>query len=350
MKKNSRIIGVMCMAALLAVGSTSCKKEKETANLFTFELPAAAGFESGDEKGYVDITTSGNPMKWWDGDKLMIYSVDETNTVPVTAEYTITEGQGTTLAQFTGETLDKGSYGYFAFYPSSKVYYNNNSPVAEGNRAYFTVEPTQTYDPALNFAGTAYEGRIFMDPQGVVEAATCEMINGNQPKATLKHIFGFANVRVKKLNSTANDKKVMSIKIVDKRVHLSGGYVSLRIPDITNARLNALETYGANLYNTGDVATYSQNLATKLQEMGYESQGLYNNVTLDCSAANGIELTNKNKFFILPLRPGALVGEFDVVVTYEGGGEDVRTFKTTDAGHEKYIIRPGYFTNIQITL
>ena len=199
MKTTKRFVGVMCMAALLAVGSTSCKKDNGT-NSFTFALPAVEGFQADDEKAYIDIADNSR-MKWWEGDQMMVYSVDATNTVPVTAVYTADAGcQGATLAHFTGEVISQGSYGYFAFYPYEKA-----GRVEEGNRAYFNVGPTQNYNADLNFAGTSMAGRAFMDPKGVVAASTCQSVTGSVT-VTLKHIFGFANVKIKDLQNTG--KKV----------------------------------------------------------------------------------------------------------------------------------------------
>lgn len=123
MKRMNRTIGMMCLAALLAVGATSCKKNNtEKTASFTFELPALEGNPfADDERGYVDIT-DGNQLKWWEGDQMMVYSVDATNTTPETAVYTAASGcQGTQVATFSGDMLDKGSYGYFAFYPAERL-------------------------------------------------------------------------------------------------------------------------------------------------------------------------------------------------------------------------------------
>ena len=122
MKKSNRVIVVMCIGALLAVGSASCKKNDTTkTSSFTFELPAVEGFSAEEGKAYIDIAAS-SQMKWWDGDKIKVYSVDATNTTPVTADFTAEAGcSGKTVAKFTGEDLTKGSYGYFAFYPYDKA-------------------------------------------------------------------------------------------------------------------------------------------------------------------------------------------------------------------------------------
>lgn len=330
-----RIFGVMCMAAVLAIGSTSCQKNKETSS-FTFALPTVEGFQAGDEKAYIDIA-DGSAMKWWDGDQMMVYSVDATNTTPITAVYTAQEGcQGSTLAHFRGDNLVEGSYGYFAFYPAEKA-----GRVEENNRAYFNVGPTQNYDSQLDFAGTSMAGRAFMDPKGVVAASTCQAIHGDAT-VNVKHIFGFANVRVKDLGENSGQKKLKKVTITDPNMNLTGE-MSIVIPELTDERLSALQTLGNNYYNNGDIDTYMPALNSTLQEMGYESAGDGHSVTLDCSNAD-ITITNINKFFIIPLRPGALLKDFVVTITYDN--DETKEFAFNG---KQYIIRPGYFSNIQCT-
>lgn len=340
MKKMNRTISVMCMAALLAVGFTSCKKDKGSATFFTFSVPEIEGFVADDDKAYVDISVSNTPIKWWDGDQIKVYSVDATNKTPVMADFTAAQGStGKQTTQFTGDPLDKGSYGYFAFYPASKAV-----SVQQDNYGTFNVGPTQTYNPALNFAGTSMAGRAFMDPQCVVAASTCDVTAAGSVNTTMKHIFGFANVRIKDSGNTGN-YKVKSVTIVDNNLHLTGD-ITINIPEITTTRLNTLKSLGTS-YAAGSIGedSYWTSLKSTLDEMGYSSnpdQDGYS-VTLNCEAAD-ITLNNLNKFFIIPLRPGALLKGFKVTVTFENGSKD---FEFND---RQYIIRPGTFSNIQCTL
>lgn len=329
----NRIFGMITLAALLAVGSASCKKNNTTNSSFTFALPTVEGFVADEGKAYIDIN-DGSKMKWYDGDEMMIYSVDATNTTPSMGVFTADAGvTGATLAHFNGPSLEAGSYGYFAFYPASKAV-----SVAADNYATFKVEKTQTYDHNLNIMS----GRGIMDPRGVVAASTCTMLNGSVT-TTLKHIFGFANVRVK-----GATKKVKSVSITDNKLHLTGN-MTIQIPAITETNLSTLQTLGAN-YASGAIneSSYMSQLSACLQSMGYSSQPNGNVVTLDCTDYEGgavpIEATN-NKYFIIPLRPGALLGSFTITLTYDN--DDTQSFNFND---KKYIIRPGKFSNIQITL
>ena len=340
MKKSNRIVGMMCMAALLAVGSASCKKNDTTkTSSFTFELPAVEGFSDEEGRAYIDIADA-SKMKWWEGDVIKVYSVDETNTTPVMADFTAESGcSGKTNAKFTGDQLTKGSKGYFAFYPSNKAV-----SVSEGNLGTFKVTAEQAYDPALNFAGTSMAGRAFMDPQGVVGACPCDVLNGSA-NGTIKHIFGFANVRVKDTSGATAGKKVTSITITDNNLHLTGN-ITVNIAELTTARLDALKALGNNYYN-GNVGAeaYMTQLKSILDQIDYTSvpDPEANTVTLDCSAAD-VTLATINKYFIIPLRPGALLKDFVVTVNF-----DNQTYQDFNFNDKMYIIRPGTFSNIQCT-
>ena len=336
MKKLSRIIGMMCLA-VLAVGFTSCNKEKvEKDSSFTFVMSEADGFVADDSKAYIDIAAS-SVIKWWAGDKIMMYSVDETNTIPVTACYTMESGAGTNRAIFSGEEMTKGSYGYFAFYPYEKAV-----SVSEGNFGTFNVSATQTYSTELDFAGTSMAGKAFMDPQGVVGACPSDILNG-QVSCSFKQIFGYANVRLKDESGAPAGKKVTMVKIVDSYRSLTGN-MTINIAELTTPRLEALKSLG-NRYSTGSVNidNYWLELNTLLQEMGYSTESDGNSVVLDCTAAN-VSLNNANKYFIIPLRPGALLKDFVVTVFF-----DDDTTEDFPYNEQKYIIRPGMFSNMQCT-
>lgn len=336
MKKLSRIIGMMCLA-VLAVGFTSCNKEKvEKDSSFTFEMSEADGFVADDSKAYIDIAAS-SVIKWWAGDKIMMYSVDAANTTPVTACYTMESGAGTNRAVFSGDELTKGSYGYFAFYPYEKAV-----SVSEGNFGTFNVSATQTYNSELDFAGTSMAGKAFMDPQGVVGACPSDILNG-QAVCSFKQIFGYANVRLKDASGATAGKTVSSVTITDNYRHLTGN-MTINLVELTTPRLNSLKTLGTN-YSNGSITieSYTPQLNDLLHQMGYSTQPEGYSVTLNCAAANAT-LNNANKYFIIPLRPGALLKDFVVTVNFSDGSH--KDFEFND---KKYIIRPGTFSNIQCT-
>lgn len=337
MNKVSKIIGMMCLA-VLAVGFTSCNKDKvEKSSSFSFEMSEAEGFVADDSKAYIDIAAS-SVIKWWEGDKIMVYSLDATNTTPATACFTMDAGfGGKTNATFSGDEITKGSYGYFAFYPYEKAV-----SVSEGNFGTFNVGEMQTYNSALDFAGTSMAGKAFMDPQGVVGACPTDILNGTTI-GTFKQIFGYANVRVKDASGATAGKTVTSVTITDGYRHLTGN-MTINLVELTTPRLNALKTLGTK-YSNGSITieSYTPQLNDLLHQMGYSTQPEGYSVTLNCAAANAM-LNNANKYFIIPLRPSALLKDFVVTVNFSNGSH--QDFNFND---KKYIIRPGTFSNIQCT-
>lgn len=347
MKKVVKFIGMMCMGAVLILGASSCKKDKtETVSSFDISLPAIEG-ESGltdDSKAYIDLTA--DVMKWYDGDNVMMYSIDEnyanSQTMVFVGEAGIT---GQTYAHFHGYAMKKGSEGYFAFYPASKA----STEIRENNRATFNVGDTQTHETDL-FASTSYAGRIFMDPRGYVGAATCDII---EPYAmfSMKHIFGYFNVRVKdsSLGAGVNGRYLKSVTITDNTMHLTGS-MSVEIPALTSADLDGMKTLGLNYLANGDADAYWSAMNTKLHEIGYMSNPTGNSVTLDCSAANGgagAPIAKTNKFFFMPLRPGALMGNFMITLKFNDNEGDV---VVKVKANKQYISIPGYYTVISIDL
>jgi hypothetical protein len=343
MKKVTKIFGMMCMASVLAIGASSCNKDNtKTVSSFNFSLPAIEGenpFED-DSKAYIDMVDG--VMKWYDGDEMMIYTIDEDVTNSRAAVYTSKTGiTGATQAQFAGPHLAEGSEGFFAFYPASKA----STTITEGNRVSFNVGGTQNHVTDL-FANTARAGRIFMDPQGFVGASTCDMI-GHTVSASLKHIFGYINVRIKDTN--VSGRRLKSVTITDNQMHLTGS-MSVCLPAVKSADLDAMKQLGENFKSNGNVATYMAGLESKLQEIGYMSEpDATSSVTLNVDAANegmGATIDGSYRFFLMPLRPGALIGNFTVTLKFMEGDDVIINVPA----NKKYISIPGYYTNVSIDL
>ena len=332
--KKMKLFGMMCMASVLVMGFSSCKKDKtETTSSFEFNLPDIEGTSPFDDgKAYVDMVAG--KLKWYENDKVMVYSLDE-DIANSKAEIYSGEANmsGQTVTHFTGTPLQAGSIGYFAFYPAEKA----NKNITENNRASFNVGADQANSVDL-FAGTNYAGRIFMDPKGVVCATTCDAnVNG-----TMKHIFGFANVRLK--DSGNSGKKVTSVSITDPNMHLTGS-ISVEIPGLTNEVLTGMKSLGQNYKNGSvDAAYYASTLRGYLDQIGYMSTPDGNTVTLDCGSS--VVINNAYKFFLIPIRPGALKDGFTVTVNYEGGASE----PISVPADKKYIVIPGTYTNISIDL
>lgn len=336
MKKAIQIIGMMCMTLVLVTSVSSCRKNPQTVSSFNVSLPAMEGDNPFDDsKAYIDMVNG--VMRWYGNDDIMVYSID--------ADYTKSESQvfhgdasieGATMAPFSGYHMPVGDVGLFAFYPASKA----SAQIAAGNRATFNVGATQTYEKDL-FSTTPRAGKIFMDPRGYVGAATCDVI---EPYAsfTLKPIFGFINVRVKDTNNSG--RKLKSVTIKDNTKYLTGT-MSINIPALTDARLNTMKTLGENYKANGNIDAYLPVMEGILNDIGYMATGTGHEVTLDCSAANGVLIDGSYKYFLIPLRPGALLGPFSVTLDFETGDDVI-----IDAADKRYISIPGFYTNVSIDL
>lgn len=345
MKKVTKFFGMMCMAAILALGASSCKKETTTVSSLKVSLPTIEG-ESGindDSKAYIDMTD--NYMKWYEGDNVMMYSIDEDYTKSEAMVFVGETGiTGQRAAEFRGYAMPQGSYGFFAFYPASKA----STQIAEGNRVTFNVGDTQECKTDL-FASTGYAGRIYMDPTGFVGAAPCSVI---EPYAnfSLKHIFGYYNVRVKNTSLSNNQEggRLKSVTIKDNSKYLTGT-MSINIPALTTEDLEAMKQLGVNYKANGNMETYMTKLQEALQRIGYSATAGGHEVTLDCSQANsgnGATITNKNKFFLMPLRPGALLDDFTITLKFY----DRADVTVNVPANKEYISIPGYYTIISIDL
>jgi hypothetical protein len=339
MKKATQFFGMMCLVAVLAIGAVSCNKETKTVSSFDITLPTLGGDPFDESKAYIDLTSGA--MKWYQGDNVMMYSIDEVYTNSQVQEFVGDATTGVGQAHFTGLPMTVGSEGFFAFYPASKAV----PEIMEGNRATFNVGNMQYCGATDLFASTSYAGRIFMDPTGYVGAATCDII---EPYAvfSLKAIFGYLNVRVK--DSSNSGKKLTSVTIKDSNMHLTGS-MSICIPALKSADLDGMKQLGVNYKANGNADDYWSEMNTTLNEVGYMPNGTGFEVTLDCSEVNGGEgaLINKdNKFFFVPLRPGALMDKFYVTLTFSNADDVV----VTVPANQKYIMIPGYNTNLNIDL
>lgn len=342
MKKTTQFFGLMCMAAVLAMGTVSCKKENaKTVSSFDISLPTLEGDDPFDgSKAYIDLVDGGR-MKWYQGDNVMMYSIDADYTKSQIQEFVGDAATGDALAHFAGYSMPVGSEGFFAFYPASKAIPKINA----GNRATFIVGDTQDCGATDLFAGTAYAGKIYLDPRGYVGAATCDVI---EPYAnfTLSAIFGYLNVRLK--DSGNSGKRIKSVTIIDDSKYLTGS-MSINIPALKSADLAAMKQLGVNYKSDGDMNAYLPALNAMLQEVGYNAQGTGNQVTFDCSKANGgdgVQIISSNKYFFIPLRPGALIDSFKISLEYFNADNQVISVPA----NKKYIMIPGYNTNITIDI
>ena len=319
-----KIVRTLCLVAMVALVATSCKKKVENANV-TVAFEETAGFNAGPSfdgsKAYLD-PTDGYNFKWNDNDEIAFYNLSSDYTESTCTKLTAVIGSnGKARTQFTGPNIGAKKDGYFVFYHADKAAGAQTGVLkGEGNVETFTVPATQTYD----------KNRL-IDTKSLVMA--CET-----PEAgvfMLQHIFGFLNVAIGH-NNPANGQ-VDYITVTDDQWHLTGD-LSIKLDEVNTQELTAMIDH---LATYGDDAAYQAALADYLQHSGYCASGtLGNTITLDC---DDVELISNNyRYFLIPLRPGALYKGFEVTVHYTSGATSSYHFGEDLAN----LIKPGYFTNI----
>jgi len=325
MKKVVRMFGMACLMGVFAFCSSSCKKNEQKVSSVSINLPAVEESFIGEEKAYIDFGDN-NLMKWSAGDQVAVYNLMNDYTQSERVVYTLSSGAGTTEATFQSEgaVSETTEQGFFVFYPASKVV---NHAIGPRNSQTFDVPETQNY---------AYRQ---MDPTSLVMAAK---VNNPHAAFNLKHIFGFANIRIK----GAATKKVLSVKIIDKAFHLNGN-ITADIPGVDEGRLSSLISECANASNATAFDTYMANLRQYLQTVNYTSEPGDETMTLLCPDG-GVSLKGADKWehFVFTLRPGALIKGFTVEIEFADGTSTVTKYN----GYNKdYCIQPGRLINFGIT-
>jgi hypothetical protein len=335
MRKVSTIIGTVCMTVLMAVSASSCKKN-DTKALSSIDctLPSIEGVSPlEEEKAYIDMMDG--QIKWCENDKLMVYSIDEDYTKSQTTIFDLDPRSiGQSNGHFSGTELEAGSVGYFMFYPAGKA----SPSIGANNRAYFNVTATQEHTTDL-YAGTSYAGRIFEDHGCIVAASTCN----HAADGTLNHIFGYLSLRLK--DSAGSGRKVNSVTITDLNHYLTGT-ISVEIPKLSWNFAAAMKTLGQQYKAGTNLSTYAATLNDYLHQIGYIPEQVGHTMTLDCSATGGVEIINKNKYFMMAVRPGALMNGFTVIVSFTEG---IPAIFEVPANNQNITI-PGTYTNITIDL
>lgn len=319
-----KIIRTLCLVAMVALVTTSCKKKVENTNV-TVALQETAGFEAGPgfdgSKAYLDPTDGFN-FKWNDNDEIAFYNLSSNFTESTCTKLTAVSGsEGKTRTQFTGPNVGAKKDGYFVFFHADKAAGAQTGVLqGEGNVETFTVSANQTYD----------KNRL-IDTKALTMA--CETTDPGV--FSLRHIFGFLNVGIGH-NNAANGQ-VDYITVTDDQWNLTGE-LSLKLDEVNTEELTTMIN---RLATNGDDATYQAALANYLQHSGYCATGTQGKtITLNC---DDVALTlNQYRYFFIPLRPGALYKGFTVTVHYTSGATSSCHFGENLAN----LIKPGYFTNV----
>jgi hypothetical protein len=334
--KMKKIVRTLCLVAMVALVTASCKKKEEGAE-FNVSFGETYGFQAGPsfdgQKAFLD-PNDGFKFKWNDGDQIVVYNLSSNYQESVAEVFTADPGsEGQATARFTGEPVGaKKEHGYFVFYNANKAHRD----LQEGNKETFTVSDVQVYNPTYR-----------IDPSALVLANTLGAADGNHINSfTLQHVFGFLNVAVGGFESGL---RVDNIVVTDGSWNLTGD-LDIKLPEVSAQTFNSLlselenpqvseETYIAHLHD------YLHNT------LGYHAHGdRTKTITLDCTTntANlGQEIPyHAWQYFFIPLRPGALYKGFHITINFKNAGVDPIVVDVP-AGMQ-WLVKPGWFRNIYI--
>lgn len=328
MKKTNRLFFTMCMVGGFAVLFGSCKKNEEKVTA-TINLPAFE--EEVDGRAYIDFD-NGNKFKWNANDQVVIYNLDDQDgTQSEKAIYQTTSnanGQATsTFSYLSGDEITAKKYGYFVFYPVSKV---SENPLNELNYETFTVSDTQVYSK-VGEAST-------VDSEGMAMAIDIPSLSGT---FTMKHIFGVLKLKI------SGEGTVNRIEVIDERFNLSGT-VSMKLHEVSMDRFTSLQNTFIQNDDPYNVDAFVNAWEEYKSDLSYSATGDNKMMTLDISNGIGLNGDTPTNFFI-GLRPGALKYGFTVKV-YLTGENEPRVFDYTGNNNLHYGIKAGVIKSLAISL
>jgi hypothetical protein len=310
MKKTIKMIGIACLVGAFAFVGSSCKKEKTDTASFKVNLSEVEDATLPGERAYIDYTDA-MKMKWSKDDQIMFYNLRPDYRKTIRNVYTLYEGEDTQEGYFNGRVmgdLDPAFPGYYGFYPASKI---TTRRVGPNNSETFNVPAEQHYN----------EGT--MDPTSLVMAVMGQNIMTQG--FTMKHIFGFINLRLK------GTKQVQSITITDKALNLVGD-ITLDIPAVNSTTLSGIVGICADYTATWE--SYIATLNGYLHGDGglnYISEPAGKTITLICDEPVQLNADEYTDFHI-SLRPGCLGKGFVVTVNYaDTTSETFNQFDPTNA-------------------
>lgn len=333
MKKTNRLFLMMLVAGSFAMLLGSCKKNEER-KVVSIALPEVV--EEGEGKAFIDFF-NGNKFKWNGNDQVVVYNLATDGSTSEKALYsTDSNASGQSLADFTfvsGDNISAKQYGYFMFYPASKVEESwNTDPTVMPNYQYFKVSPTQEYTLDVN-------GKPTVDPTSMAMAVEFNDLTGG---VQLKHVFGFLKLRLK---GTGNVTKIV---VEDSRFNLNGR-VGMKLHEVVMDKFTTAQNYfiaNDDPYQSGPFMAYWDEYR---QDLGYfaEASKDGNLMTLICP---GIALnTSTETLFFMGLRPGALKYGFKIHV-YLDNETTPRTLDYTGDHNLHYGIKAGVVKNIAATV
>jgi len=334
MKKTNKLFLMMLVAGSFAMLFSSCNKEKQTKEL-VINLPEFV--EENDGKGYIDFA-DGNKFKWDANDQVVIYNLSADGNGSEKAVYgTSAAAEGTLSSRFnyvSGDQLSAKKYGYFAFYPVSKVDMTrwNQNPTSMPNYQYFNVSNEQQY--------TVINGKPTVDPTSM--AMAIELDNLDQ-SINFQHIFGVLRLKIK------GEGNVTKIVVEDSRFNLNGS-VAMKLHEVKMNRFSTAQNYFIASDDPYENATFVTYWNDYRQDLGYYTETPAEGGRLMTLICPSVALNRSTEtLFYIGLRPGALKYGFKVHVYCDDATTPTYTLDRTGANNTHYGIKAGVIKGFTIS-
>jgi hypothetical protein len=331
MKK--KIIYGICMMVLVALVTTSCKKEKEAS--FSAEIELLKPDFS--ERAYINPITFAT---FFEGnEQFKIYNINDDDwTKSKTAIYQVTQAGGG-VTPLSGSGLGYNPNKYYAFCPARMA----EDDLMEGNYQKFEILDHQPL-----FSNPTQPGQYMMTVSGtslpLAGEATYE-----DPHFVMWHIFGILGFQFHcdpaVINNVAKYRKLESMTITDPNKYLSGT-VTLKPHKIKREYLTEImEAYKAG-QEFANIDRYQSYVLSHTGEgLGYSATGEGHTITYDLTEAGGLQWNTYNDCTItifVAMRPGVLGNGFNVSLDISQEGAGTKTVNLEFPADRTKVMEPGY--------
>lgn len=346
-----RITKLMCLVAMLVVVGTSCKKT-ETTQSFVGILEPMEYDEINPDGSKMYIVNKGAIFELYD--TIMLFNCNSTDySKSKNATYLVSEvqddGQTAVFTPYQGSMPTDIEDVFFAYYPGQLCY----PDLSHENRAYFELQPTQTYRNMGN-------GPLIAE-NALYAASSSNMATLGSQSFRFSQIGGALGL---KLYNPNGGRTVKSITVTDNKFNLAG-WVSMKVDKINPTAQGAL----LNEYDTTNMAMMER-LHSYMRGIGYDiiyhgsdyatevlPAGTYapiKSITLDCSNANADDVTfgttkDTGAQFYIGVRPLAFRYGLTIRIDYveEAGKSDYTVIELLD---RDYRINPNYIKQLNVKL
>jgi len=341
---RKKIIYGVCMLGLVALVSTSCKKNEDNTKSFAANFGALQAVSiDGDERAYFDPETL---LTYWQaGDQVKVYNFENGR-----AAIYQTQDAGLNTGRFVSTEGAIGSAsGYYAFYPAEMA-----EDDFDGTYQTFTLGPIQRALP-MDSDYESYAMQSISIPQAAYTTA-------QDAHFYMNIIFGMARFRVKchpapgeTPGTFGQARYIQKIVVKDNHFNLHG---TVRLkpnkinPTLLDQMMTRLIAGGVDDMQYKDM--WDDYVVSHVGEgLGYSAIGGGKELTYDYSTLNdgkGVKLSNAHDMFLwVGLRPGAFAYGFTVdLYVWDNGVTKIIPFTKWENPKYAMAARPGIVNTFNI--